>query len=55
LRGIVLLLVLATVLSLTPAAQSQAWRGSVGAQWLSIMMQGLRPLLPNAWGSAQPG
>lgn len=46
LRGAVLLLALSTVVSLTPAAQSQAWSSSQGATWLSLIMQGLRPLLP---------
>jgi len=45
-RGAVLLLAVATVVSLTPAAQSTAWKASVGAQWLTLLVQGLRPLLP---------
>lgn len=48
LRGLVLLLLVSTVVSLTPAAQSRAWTESVGAQWLTIVVQGLRPLLPPA-------
>lgn len=46
LRGAVLLLALATVVALTPAAQSREWRRSVGAGWLQAAMQGLQPLLP---------
>jgi membrane protein required for colicin V production len=46
LRGGVLLLALATVLSLTPAAQSQAWRHSHGARWLGLSLKALKPLLP---------
>jgi membrane protein required for colicin V production len=46
LRGAVLLLALATVVTLTPAAQSAPWRASQGALWLNTAMQGLKPLLP---------
>ncbi len=45
-RGLVLLMVLATVVSMTPAAQSPWWQQSRGAQWLSVAIQGVRPLLP---------
>jgi membrane protein required for colicin V production len=46
LRGAVLLLAVATVVGLTPAAQSASWRGSHGARWLSMALQTLKPLLP---------
>jgi len=46
LRALVLLLALATVVSLTPAAQSAAWRGSMGARALTQMLAALKPLLP---------
>lgn len=45
-RGVVLLLAVATVVAVTPAAQSAPWRGSHGAQWLGAALQSLRPLLP---------
>ncbi len=45
-RGLVLLLVVATVVSLTPAAQSGAWQVSTGARWLGVVLQGVKPLLP---------
>ncbi len=48
LRGAVLLLALATVIGLTPASQSQAWRGSQGARWLNQTLGQLKPLLPEA-------
>lgn len=48
LRGAVLLLVVATVVSFTPAAQSQAWRLSHGAHWLGLSLQAVKPLLPAA-------
>ena len=46
LRGVVLLLAVATVVGLTPAAQSQGWRASQGARWLGATLQSLKPLLP---------
>jgi membrane protein required for colicin V production len=46
LRGGVLLLALATVVSLTPAARSPAWQSSQGAAWLQAMLQELKPVLP---------
>jgi membrane protein required for colicin V production len=48
LRGGVLLLALATVVALTPASQSAAWRGSQGARWLEQALSTLKPLLPEA-------
>jgi membrane protein required for colicin V production len=46
LRGAVLLLAVATVVALTPAAQSSPWRKSTGAVWLNTAMHGLKPVLP---------
>lgn len=46
LRGGVLLLALAMVVSLTPAAQSQGWRASQGARWLGQALVAVKPLLP---------
>lgn len=48
LRGGVLLLALATVVALTPAVRSPAWQASQGAAWLGVLLQGLRPVLPEA-------
>ena len=45
LRGTVLLLVVATVVTLTPASQSQGWRTSHGAHWLGVALVTLKPLL----------
>jgi membrane protein required for colicin V production len=47
LRGVFLLLGLATVVALTPAAASPLWQESLGAQWLAVALQGLKPLLPS--------
>jgi membrane protein required for colicin V production len=46
LRGVVLLLAVATVVGLTPASQSQGWRASQGARWLGATLAQLKPLLP---------
>ncbi len=48
LRGGVLLLAVATVVGLTPAAQSTAWRQAQGARWLQLSLHALKPLLPEA-------
>lgn len=47
LRGVVLLLAVATVVALTPAAKSVGWRESRGAMWLNTAMHGLKPVLPS--------
>ena len=46
-RGLVLLLVIATLVAMTPAARSPAWGESQGAAWLDAMLQGLKPVLPS--------
>jgi membrane protein required for colicin V production len=46
LRGVVLLLAVASVIMLTPAAQSAGWQASQGARWLELGLQALKPLLP---------
>jgi membrane protein required for colicin V production len=46
LRGAVLLLVVAAVVGLTPAAQSLEWQRSHGAAWLQATVDGLKPWLP---------
>ena len=45
-RGGVLLLALASVIALTPAAQSTGWQLSQGARWLELGLQTVKPLLP---------
>jgi membrane protein required for colicin V production len=47
LRGGVLLLAVAAVVVLTPAAQSQGWRVSQGARWLGLTLKAVKPLLPD--------
>jgi membrane protein required for colicin V production len=54
LRGAVLLLAVATVVSLTPAARSTGWQHSQGAAWLGVMLQGLKPVLPQSLAQHLP-
>jgi membrane protein required for colicin V production len=53
-RGAMLLLVLATLVMLTPAARSAEWQSSTGAAWLRVALQGLKPLLPAAMAERLP-
>lgn len=46
-RGLVVLLVVATVVGVSPWAQSTAWQRSQGAVWLNAVLQELRPLFMN--------
>ena len=55
LRGAVLLLVLATVVSYTPAAQSAGWQGSQLALVVSKALHRIKPLLPDAAALWLPG
>lgn len=46
LRGALLLLVIATVVQMTPAARAPLWTESRGAVWTTALLQELKPLLP---------
>lgn len=47
-RGVVIGLVVATVVNMTPLCHEPAWQASQGAAWLQVMIDELRPLLPNS-------
>lgn len=47
LRGALLLLAIATVVLMTPAARSTAWQDSRGAAWTTAALYELKPLLPD--------
>ncbi len=46
LRGLLLLLVVATVVAYTPALRAPAWQASIGAAWLGQAISVLKPMLP---------
>ena len=47
LRGVLLLLVVATLIAFLPAVQrSAAWSQSQGAAWLGLALKALKPMLP---------
>ncbi len=48
LRGLVILLVVATVVAMTPAANAAGWKASQGAHILTQTLQALKPLLPDS-------
>ena len=54
LRGAVLLLAVATVVAMTPAARAPAWQHSQGAAWLGAVLQGLKPVLPESLAQHLP-
>ena len=55
LRALVLWLALATVVALTPAAQSHSWQSSMGARGLTQLLAALKPLLPEPAARLLPG
>lgn len=54
LRGVVLLLALVTVVSMTPAHRAPAWQASQGVAWLRHLLQQIKPVLPDAVGRHLP-
>lgn len=55
LRGLLLLLVVATLVAFTPAARSADWNASHGAAWLGVVLLGLKPVLPAEVARHLPG
>jgi membrane protein required for colicin V production len=49
-RGVLILLVVALVVTLTPASRSPAWQRSHGAAWLSAVLHDMKPW----WPAGQP-
>ena len=54
-RGMIVLLALATVVGLTPLMKSVAWQQSIGAVWLQSVLRGLKPVLPPDISRHLPG
>ncbi len=46
-RGLLVSLVLYTLVNLTPMRQWGPWQASHAVPWLQVLMQGLRPVLPD--------
>jgi membrane protein required for colicin V production len=53
-RGLVILLSVALVVSLTPLKNASWWEESTGARMSTAVLKGLRPVLPEKFGSYLP-
>jgi membrane protein required for colicin V production len=53
-RALLLGLLVATVVELTPSAQAPAWRTAYSAQALGVLLHGLKPVLPAELGRWLP-
>ena len=47
-RGTLVLVVVATLVMLSPYADSTTWKKSHGALWLGLALEGLKPILPQS-------
>ena len=47
-RGALILVVVATLVTLSPYANSTTWKNSHGALWLGLALEGLKPILPQS-------
>ncbi|MDO9238068.1 MAG: CvpA family protein [Aquabacterium sp.] len=45
-RGVVVALAVTTLVTMTPLATWEPWHASRGVTWLQVLLQGLRPVLP---------
>jgi membrane protein required for colicin V production len=55
LRAVVLAMTVATVVMLTPAAQSPQWQASAAVPWIVVAVKGVKPLLPTELSRWLPG
>ena len=53
-RGLVVLLVAATIVGISPWSQSAAWQRSQGVVWLNAVLHELRPLFTNEVSPQHP-
>ncbi|MBS0447882.1 MAG: CvpA family protein [Proteobacteria bacterium] len=53
-RGVLVLMLVAIGVALTPLREAPAWQASEGATWLYAAIQGLRPWLPPDWSLHLP-
>ncbi len=54
LRGVVLILVAAVLVSMTPMQHDAWWTQSVGAHWATATVKGLKPVMPQEFGKYLP-
>jgi membrane protein required for colicin V production len=47
-RGVLILVVVATLVTLSPYANAAPWKNSHGALWLGLALEGLKPILPQS-------
>jgi membrane protein required for colicin V production len=47
-RGMLILVVVGTLVTLSPYAGSSTWKTSHGALWLGLALEGLKPVLPQS-------
>lgn len=53
-RGVLVALVLYTLVSMTPMTRWEPWQASHAVPWLQVLMQGLRPVLPDDFSRYLP-
>jgi len=53
-RGVIVLLVVAVLVSMTPLHADAWWNESVGANWATATVKGLKPVLPQEFGRYLP-
>ena len=53
-RGVVILLVLTVVVGMTPLVKGAWWQESTGAHVSTVVLQGLKPALPEEFGKYLP-
>jgi membrane protein required for colicin V production len=53
-RGVVLSLVLAVLVGMTPLRTAAWWQDSTGAQWATVALHGMKPVLPADFGKYLP-
>ena len=53
-RGVLVLVVLATLVAWTPLKDHEGWKASQGRVWLERLIEGLRPFWPDGWQDRLP-
>jgi membrane protein required for colicin V production len=53
-RGMVVLLAIAVVVAMTPLKSAMWWKESIGAKGLTVVLAGLKPVLPAQFGKLMP-